>query len=658
MLFRDKKRKEPRPTVGIRQGGGGIVPAIDAPRSAVNAGERRVKVRHGEAVVTLPVLPSTTADELVVASAGSVSRPVAPESTVLLETFLQLGLERRVRRYERIRDILNSWARDSQNALVIVPSSQRPSDEDDLKASCAPRDRPAETTVYLYHSKQPGQWKKRWITLRTDGQMIVSKKADRRPKYTTNICHLSDFDVYSVTPRQASKVLKPPKKHCLAVKSQEKSSMFLSTEKYVHFFSTDDPNLLSELYRAVQSWRSWYLVNRLGEGGSEAFNVDSSIDRTGSLLNGRGTNTSARYPEQQQQLLLPLGEHPTSPVENDHRRRGIDPVDGNANGFTAPGTAPADQKTSRTMHQRNMSLRKRKAPPVSFPSSMVKPPSPTDSSGGGGDAMLVKGVFPNDVQDATFAPTGLLGRTYSLRLQAQQEQEAVSAAAADAARRDGPFTKGPSLLNGELQARLPTEEPASLARTRSVRSTQESSTATRPRTTSSTQLQPQPPKPLLDFSRPEFKEAPQHVRRGRGYVPPQPLPGGLIDAATSPDMPIQIPPATSWRRLHPPDPPAERERQPASASAKIDISRQNTLLHRTATTKSSRGMEPANSVPTRSRTQRDPHAGRGARTGDRNAQTPMLDLSEGSKFVPGSLLAKAEQGGTGSDGRGLALTHR
>ena len=44
MLFRDKKKKkEPKPAVGIKQGGGGIVPAIDAPRSAVNAGER---VRH------------------------------------------------------------------------------------------------------------------------------------------------------------------------------------------------------------------------------------------------------------------------------------------------------------------------------------------------------------------------------------------------------------------------------------------------------------------------------------------------------------------------------------------------------------------------------------------------------------------------------------
>ena len=604
--------------------------------------------------MTLPVLPSTTAGELVVGAAGSVSQPIAPENTVLLETFLQLGLERRVRRYEHIRDILNSWARDSQNGLVIIPSSQRPSDEDDLKASCAPRDRPTETTLYLYHSKQPGQWKKRWITLRTDGQMLVSKKADRRPKHTTNICHLSDFDVYSVTPRQASKVLKPPKKHCLAVKSQEKSSMFLSTEKYVHFFSTDDPKLLSELYRAVQTWRSWYLVNRLGEGGNEAVNVDGSIDRTGSLLNRSGTTMSARYPEQQQ--LLPLGEEPRSPVESGHRRRGSDHVDGNANGFTAPGASPPDTKTTRTMHQRKMSLRERKAPPVSFPTSMAKHSSPTDSSGGGGDAVLLKGVSPKEAQDATFAPTGLLGRTYSLRVQAHQEHEVVSAAAAEAARRDGPFTKGPSLLNGELQARLSTEEPARLARTRSVRSTKESPTATRPRTTSSTQLQPQPPKPLLDFSRPEFKEAPQHVRRGRGYVPPQPLPGGLIEAATSPDMPIQIPPATSWRRLHPPDPPAERERQPASA--KVDVSRQNTLLHRTATTKSPRGREPADSVPTRSRTQRDPHAGRGVRTGDRNAQTPMLDLSEGSKFVPGSLLAKAEQSGTGSAGRGQALTHR
>ena len=37
-------------TVGIRPGGGGVVPAVDAPVSAVNAGER-VSISCGRAVV-------------------------------------------------------------------------------------------------------------------------------------------------------------------------------------------------------------------------------------------------------------------------------------------------------------------------------------------------------------------------------------------------------------------------------------------------------------------------------------------------------------------------------------------------------------------------------------------------------------------------------
>ncbi len=47
MLFRDRKKSRERQTsVGIKPGGGGIVPATDAPLSAVNAGER-VGSAHG-----------------------------------------------------------------------------------------------------------------------------------------------------------------------------------------------------------------------------------------------------------------------------------------------------------------------------------------------------------------------------------------------------------------------------------------------------------------------------------------------------------------------------------------------------------------------------------------------------------------------------------
>lgn len=88
---------------------------------------------------------------------------------------------------------------------------------DDLDVKNVSRKQPAETSVYLYHSQKPGHWEKRLVTLRSDGQVVV-KKNDKDP---VNICHLTDFDIYVPTPRQKSRKIKPPKKVCFAVKSQQ-----------------------------------------------------------------------------------------------------------------------------------------------------------------------------------------------------------------------------------------------------------------------------------------------------------------------------------------------------------------------------------------------------------------------------------------------------
>ncbi len=192
---------------------------------------------------------------------------ISTSTAILLESYTQLGLERRIRRYEHIRDVMNSWDRDTQNALIIE-NSDSPKFDTDLETSSVPKEAPSDVTVYMYHSQKPGKWTKRYITLMSTGQVFISKKAAAKPsdKDSVNICHLSDFDIYTPTPQQLRKTLKPPKKHCYAIKSQQKTTMFLNTENFVHFFNTDDEILAEKWYAAVQRWRSWYLVTQMGEG--------------------------------------------------------------------------------------------------------------------------------------------------------------------------------------------------------------------------------------------------------------------------------------------------------------------------------------------------------------------------------------------------------
>ncbi|KAL9011880.1 MAG: hypothetical protein Q9173_003319 [Seirophora scorigena] len=240
------------------------VPAdqFDAPKSAVNAGERMVRVKYLNFEVPISIVSATTPADVIQSVSAKVARPIDPRASVMLESFKQLGLERPLRRYEHIRDVLNSWDSDSQNTLVIEPSANG-GYEDELEMVNVPRKRPSDSSFSLYHSQRPGQWYKREVTLRFDGQMLLAKTSGAESK---NICHLSDFDIYIPTARQMAKKIRPPKRVCFAVKSQQKSNMFMSTINFVHFFSSSDKRTANALYTAVREWRSWYLVNMMGKG--------------------------------------------------------------------------------------------------------------------------------------------------------------------------------------------------------------------------------------------------------------------------------------------------------------------------------------------------------------------------------------------------------
>jgi len=239
----------------------GPAQSIDAPVSAVNAGERRVEVRFDKSKITLPVTPSTTVKDLLNSASVIMSQPINPRTSVLVETYYPLGLERPLRRYERIRDVMNSWDSDTQNYLMILPPSECAAVG--LEQKDAPEEQPSHIILNLYHSQKPGKWEKHWMILKEDGQVTASIK--QNDGNAANAFHMSDFDVYMPSRKQMKK-LKPPKKICFAIKSQERSIMFESTENFVHFFATNDKAIADQWYNAAQAWRSWYLVNILGEG--------------------------------------------------------------------------------------------------------------------------------------------------------------------------------------------------------------------------------------------------------------------------------------------------------------------------------------------------------------------------------------------------------
>lgn len=504
--------------------------AFDAPISAVNAGDRRVLVRCNDASITLPVTPTTTAQDLLNSASVVMSESINPRTAVLVESFTQLSLERPIRRYEHIRDVLNSWDNDEQNVFFIMPHSDRP--EGLLETKSVPKCKPSATSFVLHHSQKPGKWNKWFVNLREDGQMTISKK--QADSVTTNICHLSDFDIYGPTHKQMKRI-KSPKKICFAIKSQQKSTMFLDSAamNFVHFVSTNDWELADRFYLAVQSWRSWYLVSKLGEGQRIHTKPVNAIE----AMQRPGTASSA------QSIPYQLGSF--SPL-----------LDFDLGQLNASLNADDTPKTQ-AIHRRNMSSRDRTVPPSAFPN------------------------------------------------QRMEEVNAVSAVTARG--------RAPSINKRTGSIGSNAERPTNLLRSTSL---------------NRTGSMRQKPKPLLDLT-PHFKEAPQHIRIGRGVkaINGQPLVELATEVEREPGT-VVTPPIHDWRR---PD-----TRSPAQVNEdEVHAFTGKGLLARNLS----------------KRAQGASRSGHGVRGSDGK---PLVDLNLSSKFADGSLLRRVEAW-KGDDERGLVV---
>lgn len=451
---------------------------------------QRVLIRCKQSSINLPITPETTPSDIIYSAANVMTQNIIPSTAILIESYTQLGLERRVRRYEHVRDVMNSWDRDTQNSFILQ-NSDSPKFDTDLEASGVPRDAPGDVTVYMYHSQKPGKWNKRFITLLSSGQIYMAKRSGTKhsQKDAVNLCHLSDFDIYTPTAQQMRKTLKPPKKFCHAVKSQQKTTMFLSTENFVHFFSSEDEQLSEKWYSAVQTWRSWYLVNRMGEGGRKA----------------------AKKAEQQGRPSTKAGPIPIPTDENPYTIGSFTPLfdlENMGSGEDEDGSGADNSPRQVPFHLRNsLSI----SPEASKRESRRHPPP-------------VSYRLPPEAE-AEFTSTGLLGRTYTQRQREQKEKENAN--------QSNSFMDGPNATV--------TQRTFSMASTKSRRPATSGDGLNRSNSRSK-------PKPLLDFT-PQFKEAPQWDRthKGRGVAPVSGVP--LVEVATTPASGLDdIPKSTVFRR--------------------------------------------------------------------------------------------------------------
>ncbi|KAH8177211.1 PH domain-containing protein [Sarocladium implicatum] len=505
----------------------GISPLmLDAPASASNGGERRVTVRCMSSTINLPVTTETSPVDIIYASANFTTHQIDPASCIVVECYVVLGLERRVRRYERVRDIMNSWDRDQQNSLLITPIE--PSDDvSNLDMASVPRtaEAPQGFSLHIYHSSRPGRWNKRWVTLSENGQMFACKKPDGKAsdKDSAALCHLSDFDIYTPKPSELQRHLKPPERFCYAIKSQQKTAVFSNnTENFVHFFSTDDPEMAKRFRTTVHAWRSWYLVNK---------QVDLQKKDKPQPLSPKSASATNSDPRSPAQAANDSGEDKPYMIGEFQPLMDMDRFNKPLEEFgkEVEAEARALQEKIKAEQRELAEKQKSKMPPEQLRKlqSSQSPKSPGEFSAG-----------------------GLLGDGYEKRKQANATSTPGTPA------KDGPFTDGPSLLQQAASKSDTPEKPEPQswfpsASEHSARSRSQSIANARRPATSDGSRPPMPQQPLLKLSQKDMRRPYPHPRPGNGVKPPNG--GPLINYATGgpPPHPFQDGPPRGMPRHHP-----------------------------------------------------------------------------------------------------------
>ncbi|KAJ4314059.1 hypothetical protein N0V84_009104 [Fusarium piperis] len=516
----------------IEQGGKGIVPGIDAPTSASNGGERRVCVRCLSSVINLPVTPDTSPVDILYSTANLTTHDVNPKESVIIECYVELGLERRLRRYERIRDVMNSWDRDQQNSLLVVTNDISGSSDGDLDINSVPRTPtpPTGFTLQMYHSSRPGKWNKRWITLLESGQMYSSKKPDSKPsdKDSTVLCHMSDFDIYTPRESEVRRHLKAPRRFCYAVKSQQKTFVFPNGENFVHFFCAEDGKLAKRFHELVQGWRSWYLVNK---------KVDFKTDKA-PQISLRSDPTTSPTSTMKSTSTVTKGGHrlKVSVDETPYTIGAFQPLL-DMDRFDKPleefgkdfiDVKPKDQEKHAAKHEHKHESKPELERRVTQKRNVLTKTKSLHRSR----------TAPQLPQGEEFSPAGLLGQVYEEKRKIAERTPANNPPATNT---NSAFTAGPSLLNGgvtsatvpqETKTETKSKEQLMRYRSRSVRNP-----STRPTTADAKREKIPPPpmgQPLLNYAD-TFPEPPgwrERERESKGHGVKAPTGGPLISLAT------------------------------------------------------------------------------------------------------------------------------
>lgn len=203
----------------------------------------------------VPITNSTSASMLL-----SDVRP--GHERVLLECWPSLGLQRQVRPFEHVSDVLSTWddgssahvkvAKEIWNSSVAMPSS-------------FPREEPASgEAIFYYYVTADRKWQKRTLSLSNGSLRIIKKDRPQDKEVVQNIT-LDFFDIYTFQEVfKPWKGLKSPTKLVFALKSQHKQSLFGKNSVFAHYFAVDNEEYFTHWFAMIRDAKSRLIAEKKG----------------------------------------------------------------------------------------------------------------------------------------------------------------------------------------------------------------------------------------------------------------------------------------------------------------------------------------------------------------------------------------------------------
>lgn len=234
---------------------------------------------------------------------------------VLLESWPTLGLQRQVRHFELISDVVSTW--DPENTRCHLRVEKWAWGQTNLNVKEFPREEPATGVAqFHYFNNTEKKWTRRWTRLGS-GSVRIAKKDRPTEKDFSQTISLESFDAYTFTdPLHPNDRLKCPTKYCFALKSQHQLSLFGDGAVYCHYFAAENEAQMAEWFSLIRDFKSRLIAEKRDLAWWTA--VDSDSDgKAASAKTASPAGSPGRGRHRQKPLISPeeLAQPPTTELQ-------------------------------------------------------------------------------------------------------------------------------------------------------------------------------------------------------------------------------------------------------------------------------------------------------------------------------------------------------